>query len=253
MKHIILLFFIFCYTGCGPFDEDYVEYDASPHEVYLLSVSESRPAEVTIGWMYYASDGCRSAKGGTAERDGQTLYLTITGITSTGPGDCTNAVEVRHGEITVKNLEAGEYTINGKDDNTETEIGRFRIEPDMAYSFTALPRPVFFTDPIAPNTDIQKGDTYQVKVRLYLEGFYKISCEPIFKTDVDRREPDVIRIAASEVIPKKHCQIILDPFKATDQHEHKHSDIALGTFPKGLYTVMLNGIAYPFEVPQPLY
>jgi len=229
-------------------NEEYKVYEASPHEVYLLSVSESRPAEVTIGWRVYATNGCGDARGGTSERDGQTIYLTIEEIIYTGPNDCADISEATHGEITVKNLEAGEYIIKGNDD--DTELGRFRIEPDTAYSFTPFPHLGFMIDPIVLNNDEEKEDTYQVKVWMRLGGYYKIGCEPIFKTDVERTQ-DVIRIAAWQVIPKKNCQIILDDFKATAQHERKHIDIALGTFSTGSYTAILNGIEYTFEVPQP--
>ncbi|RKU22828.1 hypothetical protein C6503_03430 [Candidatus Poribacteria bacterium] len=85
----------------------------------------------------------------------------------------------------------------------------------------------------------------------FVEGYYDIGCEPIFKTDVERTQ-DVINIEAwKPVIPKKNCQILLDGFNVTAQHERKHIDIALDTFSTGSYTVILNGIEYTFEVPQP--
>lgn len=271
MKHIIpttniviiLSFFIFCYTGCSALDDDAHEVNAaSPHAVYLLSVSDNRPAEVTIGWGFYAKNGCDGVRGGTAQPDGHTIYLAIEEIIYTGPNDCADILGLTHGEITVKNLEAGEYIIKGKHDNTElgsfhdqygnieTELGRFRIEPDTAYSLTVPRHLHFMIDPIALNTDEQKGDTYQVTASMYLEGYYDIGCEPIFKTDVERTQ-DVINIEAWQVIPKKNCQIILDEYKATAQHERKHINIALGTFSTGSYTAILNGIESTFEVPQP--
>ncbi|MXV82934.1 hypothetical protein F4Z98_06115 [Candidatus Poribacteria bacterium] len=108
------------------FVEDYEEYETSPHQAHILSISESRPAEVTIGWKHLVGNGCTSAGGGAAQRNGNTIHLTIIvgeafGVT------CTQAVVEKTGQVTVKNLEAGEYIIRGKDENAGV-LGRFRIQ-----------------------------------------------------------------------------------------------------------------------------
>ncbi|MDE0086821.1 MAG: hypothetical protein OXU23_13970 [Candidatus Poribacteria bacterium] len=251
MKHtvsttntVIISFFIFCYTGCG-FLDDYEEYGGSPHEAYILSISDSRPAEVTIGWMYMVF-GCDNVSGATAERNSNNIYLTINGEGYTGSADCDDGSRQIWGKVTVKNLEVGEYIIKEIYDNRE--LGRFRIEPDTGYMFIASYTPVFMVDPIDLNNDEPKRNTYQVKVRMHLEGYYEIGYEPIFKIDVERTQ-DVINIEAWQVIPKKNGQIILDPSGITaDQHERKHIDIDLGTFSTGSYTAIINGVEYTFEV-----
>ena len=222
--------------------------EVAPHEAYLLSLSDNRPADVIIGWKHYVGNGCDYASGGTAERDGHHIYLTVTEHKYTGPNMCTQAVEEIYGGVSVKNLEIGEYIIKGKHGNTE--IGRFRIKPDMGYSFTTLPNPFFLIDPITSNTDEQKGDTYQVTASMYLDGYYDMDCEPVFKIDVERTQ-DVIHIEAWQVISKKHCRANLDGLEPLEGQVPKQLDIALGTFSNGSYTVILNGIEYTFEVPPP--
>ncbi|MDE0017043.1 MAG: hypothetical protein OXU51_12695 [Candidatus Poribacteria bacterium] len=248
----------------GPFEADtsevvdhFKEYEGSPHEAYILSISDNRPAEVTIGWKHYVANGANSASGRGAQRDGNNIYLTIIETIYTGPNASTQEAKEVYGELTVKNLEAGKYIIKRSHDNTElgqlrihnnTELGQLRIEPDTGYSFIGFYIPDFMIDPIGLNTDEQKGDTYQVKVRLRLKGYYKIGYEPILKIDVERTQ-DVINIEAWQVIPKKNGQIILDPSGITaDQHERKHIDIDLGTFSTGSYTAIINGVEYTFEV-----
>ena len=108
------------------------EYEGSPHAAYILSISESRPAEVTIGWTFYARDGCTGASGVAAERDGNIIYLTIK-VSHIFEVHlvCTQAVEERTGQFTVENLEAGEYIIKGKDENAGV-LGRFSIQSSFA-------------------------------------------------------------------------------------------------------------------------
>ncbi len=248
MKNIVIIlsFFIFYSTGCD-FLNDSEEFEGSPHEAYILSISDDRPAEVTVGWKYYASDGCISATGVSAERGSNNIYLTIKESIYTGPDECTAAVEEIYGEFTVKNLEVGEYVIKGNDDNTE-EFGRLRIEPNTAYSFVGFRRLNFIIKAVTPNDEEHIGDTYHVTAVLGLPGEY--NCEPIVKTDIERMQ-DVINIEAWQVVPKTDCQIILDPFNTTDQHERKFIDIDLGTFSAGSYTLIINNIEDTFEVPPP--
>ena len=152
-----------------------------------------------------------------------------------------------YGKGTVKNLEVGEYIIKGNNNNTE-EFGRLRIEPDTAYSFVGFRRLNFIIKAVTPNNEEHIGDTYHVTAVLGLPGAY--NCEPIVKTDIERTQ-DVINIEAWQVVPKTDCQIILDPFNTTDQHERKFINIDLGTFSAGSYTVIINNIEDTFEVPPP--
>ena len=220
--------------------EEYTEYDSDPQLASILSISDNRPAEVTIGWMTSVADGCSGAKGVSAKRDGNNIYLAIKKSKSTGSSfACTLAVEDIYGAFTVKNLEVGEYIIRGH--HQKKELGRFRIEPDTAYS-TITTGPRFRID------DEEKEDTYHVTAVLPLYGYRKIGCEPIVKTDIERTQ-DTINIAAWEVIPKTDCQIIQDTFlipeaeaiPIADRYESFPIDIDLGTFSTGSYTVIING------------
>ena len=114
-------------------DYGYEEYDSDPELASILSISDNRPAEVTIGWMTGVANGCSGATGVSAKRDGNNIYLAIKTSQSTGAFfTCTQAVEDKYGAFTVKNLEVGEYIIRGH--HYKKELGRFRIEPDTAYS-----------------------------------------------------------------------------------------------------------------------
>ena len=253
MKHIvstinttIILSFLFCCTGCGFLDGS-EEYEASPHEAYILSISDDRPAEVVIGGIYYFPTTCGSATGASVERDGNDIYFAIKVSEPTGPGDCGDAVTEVYGEATVKNLEVGEYIIKGKGDHFE--FARIRIEPDTAYTFVNFSYLNFIIKAVTLNDKEHIGDTYHVTAVLGLPaGWY--NCEPIVKTDIKRTQ-DVINIEAWQVVPKTDCQIILDPFKITDQYERKSIDIDLGTFSTGSYTVIINDIENTFEIPPP--
>lgn len=253
MKHIvpttntviILLFFIFCYIGCGFLDE---EYKYSPNEIHILSISDSRPAEIKIGITVFA-DGCSStllSDPVTAERDGNNIYIYLTGTRTRlslndESGYCPSIVVEQDGELTVKNLEVGEYTI--KVDNLQalqSAETRFRIEPDTAYKFIEPRHPNFIIEPIASNNDEQKEGTYRVTTVLHLNGCSnKTNCEPIIKTDIERTQ-DVINIEVWEVIPNTECQII---------GRYERNSIDLGTFSIGSYTAIINDITYTFEVP----
>ena len=248
---IIVIAFIFCCTGCSVMDdivyEEEYEVDiyegASPHAVYILSISEDRPAEVRIGWMYHAGDGCTGATGRSIQRAGNTIEVTIDVSIARGPGAvCTLATHEVFGEFTVKNLEVGEYIIKSGD----REFGWLRIEPETAYSFidfTFSPR--FTIKAVTPNAEEHIGDTYHVTASAHLPGAY--NCEPIIKTTIARMR-DVINIEAWQVVPKTGC-LVVDYGNYTDQHKTKSIDIDLGTFSAGTYTVIINDWELLFEVP----
>lgn len=242
MKNIaITLAFIFCCIGCGSEEEFEVVYEGvSPHAVYILSVSEDRPAEVRIGWMYLAID-CEGAAGGSAQRNGNNIEVTID-VSDVRGAVCPEGARYIEREFTVKNLEVGEYIIK----SGAREFGWLRIEPDTAYSFVDSGNPLFSTKTVTPNDEEHIGDTYHVTVSFRLPGWY--NCEPIIKTNIEHTQ-DVINIEAWQVVPKTDCQIMLDPL--TDQYKSKFIDIDLGTFSAGSYTVIINDIEDTFEVPPP--
>ncbi len=238
----LLLFMLLLTVGCSM---DTVEEGVSPHAVYILSVSEDRPAEMRIGWMYYGGDRCDEPTGGAAERNGNNIEVTIDVTFTNGAVDCHPALSNTYGEFTVKNLEVGEYIIK----SGAHEVGWLRIEPETAYSFVDSGSLLFNTKAVTSNDEEHIRDTYHVTASFSLPGAY--NCEPIIKTNIARME-DVINIEAWRVVPKTGC-LVVDYRNYTDQHERKFIDIDLGTFSAGSYTIIINDDwEHTLDVPPPM-
>ena len=224
---LILAGLVVLITGCDYLD-GHKDVDMPITVAGLVSISDDRPAEVVIGVFGFNNDTCVNSEGKVfADRDGNKIHLTGKMEVPLGPGGCGDAITDVYGEVTVKDLEVGEYIIVGNFKNTEYkdnyEVGRFRIESDAAYmgvepvkmySKKSLKLPTeldVILSPVVPDDGEFEDTSYHVKsivdiVQLYINNVYLIDeykdpCyEPIYKTDIERTG-DVINLDIWRLVP----------------------------------------------------
>ncbi|MDE0325751.1 MAG: hypothetical protein OXN27_17690 [Candidatus Poribacteria bacterium] len=282
----ILVVLVVCGTGCDYVeDEDgYADEDMTIKAAYLTSVSSVRPAEVTIGAIGWHNDTCVGSEAKVyANREGNKIYLSAQKKVPTGTGACGAAVTGVRGEVTLKNLDIGEYIIldedekrvfNISDENGYSsfgfggELGRFRIEPGAAY-MEIKPAEFYIRDvyflgddesteldvslsPIVPDSGELEDTSYQVKAAIDIGEFhYELNCEPIYKIDIEHTA-NVINLDIWHLIPSigSGCALVIaDSELYPDLREIQ---IDLGTFSWGSYNLYFKGKRYFFSVPHPI-
>lgn len=279
----ILVVLVVCVTGCDHVEDEYADEDMTIKAAYLMSVSSVRPAEVTIGAIGWHNDACVGSEAKVyANREGNKIYLTAQKKVSTGIGACGAAVTKVRGEVTLKNLDIGEYIIldedakrvfNISDDNGYSsfgfggELGRFRIESGAAYMEIKpaefyIKAPYFLDDdqstelgvslsPIVPDSGELEDTSYQVKAAIYIgEFYYDSNCEPIYKIDIERTA-NVINLDIWRLIPSivSGCDLLInhgDLYPAL-----REIQIDIGTFSWGSYNLYFKGKRYFFSLPHP--
>ena len=276
----ILVVLVVCVTGCDYVD-GYADEDMTIKAAYLASVSSVRPTEVTIGVIGWHNNTCVSSEAEVyATREGNKIYLSAQKKVSTGPGDCGQAVTGVHGEVTLKNLDVGEYIILGEDakrvfnisdENGYSsfgfggELGRFRIESGAAYMeikpaefYTVLGDDQFTEldvnlSPIVPDSGELEDTSYQVKTAIYIgEFYYDSNCEPIYKIDIERTA-NVINLDMWRLIPSIGSDCALPIKKNSEIYpELRETQIDIGTFSWGSYNLYFKGKRYFFSVPHPI-
>ena len=278
----ILVVLVVCVTGCDYVD-GYTDEDMTIKAAYLASVSSVRPAEVTIGAIGWHHNTCVGSEAKVyATREGNKIYLTAQKKVPTGSGFCGAAVTEVHGEVTLKNLDIGEYIILGEDakrvfnisdENGYSsfgfggELGRFRIESGAAYM--EIKPAEFYTEapyfprndqhteldvilsPIVPDSGELEDTSYQVKTAIYIgEFYYDSNCEPIYKIDIERTA-NVINLDMWRLIPSIGSGCAL-PIKDWGIYpELRETQIDIGTFSWGSYNLDFKGKRYFFSVPHP--
>ena len=278
----ILVVLVVCGTGCDYIGDGYANEDMMIKAAYLASVSGVRPAEVTIGAMGWNNDTCVGSEAKVyANRESNKIYLTAQKKVPTSDGYCGQSVTEVHGEVTLKNLDIGEYIIldedakrvfNISDDNdygsfsSGGELGRFRIESDAAYMEI---KPVEFykpgyypgddqsteldvsLSPIVLDSGELEDTSYQVKAAIYIREFYYDSnCEPIYKINTERTA-NGINLDIWHLIPSigSGCALLI-----ADSELYpvlREIQIDLGTFSWGSYNLYFKGKRYFFSVPHP--
>ncbi len=270
------------FTGCDYLD-GYKDEDMPITIAGLVSISNDRPAEVVIGAFGYNNDTCVNSEGKvSANRDGNKIHLTGKMEIPLGPGGCGDAITDVYSEVTVKNLEVGEYIIEGdflhKEYKDNYEVGRFRIESDAAYMEVepikmyskAYSKPPTELDvilsPIVPDDGEFEDTSYHVKivvdiVKLYIDNSYlldeyKDPCyEPIYKPDIERTG-DVINLniwrLVSTIDSGCTLEMRLGADGLTPWYGSMKAEVDIGVFSPGLYTVFIKGEEFYFHVPQPI-
>ena len=239
----ILALFVSLFTGCDSGYES--EVNMSIEVAGIVSISDDRPAKVVIGAFGYHSNTCVNRDGKVyANQSGSDIYLTGRMEIFVG-GECGASVTEAYGEVTVWELEVGEYKIMS---GYDSELQRFRIESDAAYVDIDPIIYDFTVSPIVPDSGELEDTSYHVTVSISSVhiAVSEIGCEPILKTDIERTG-DVINIDLWRVVPNTDsgCDIVIDPFPTP----RYNTEIELGTFSVGSYKVVINGSDYLFDVP----
>ena len=277
---IISTVFVIFFIGCDYLD-GHKDADMGIHAVVISAVSSDRPAEVVLGAYGAHYNTCVSGTKVYTNRDGNKIYLTAKKEIPLGPGSCGDAVTDVYGEVTVKNLEVGEYIIMADGPSIyhkDYELGRLRIESDAAYmqmkptkmyadmfgktyrgtdKLDVILSPIVFEDTV-----------YHVKIMVDIVEFYfdaisvfdeypelKVpGCEAIYKTDIERTE-NVINLDIWRLVryPDSGC-LIKESIDIPDlELNATKAEIDVGTLSAGAYTVFIEGVEFYFDVSHTAY
>ena len=244
---ILVLFVVVSLTGCDRYEEvdmgvvvpppesegyEAKEVDMRIEAVGILSISEERPAEVLIGAIGSHFNTCVNMDAKIYyEREGNTIRLWASKQILDG-AVCGQAVTEAYGEVSVGNLEVGEYQIV----SDSRELHQFRIEEDTGY---VTRRPIIhFVDFAVKLSD-------PALVTMSVRGYFGRGCEPFLKTDVTRTEGTINIDISGEVPLNADCQI--NPFRIYVNDSYS-AEIDLGKFSLGRYKVIVNGKERWFDI-----
>lgn len=280
---IISTVFVISFMGCDYLD-GHKDVDMKIDAVVISSVSNDRPAEVVIGAYGAHYNTCVSGAKVYANRDGNKIYLTAKKEIPLGPGSCGDAVGEVYGEVTVKNLEVGEYIIMGDvpfEYYEDYELGRLRVESDAAY-MQIKPTKMYadmhgktypsYTDkldvilsPIVPSNGKFEDTVYHVKIMVDIVKFhidmtrvfdeYKVpGCEAIYKADIERTE-NVINLDIWRLVRPADSGCLIDRGIGvpTLWLNATKAEIDIGTLSVGSYTVFIEGVEFYFDVSHAAY
>ena len=280
---IISTVFVISFMGCD-YPHGHKDVDMGIYAVVISSVSSDRPAEMVIGAYGAHSNTCVSSGAKVyANRDGNKIYLTAKKEISLGPGDCGDAVTEVYGEVTVKNLEVGEYIIMGDgpfEYYEDYELGRLRVESDVAYMQvnTKMYADMYgktypsYTDkldvilsPIVPSNGKFEDTVYHVKIMVDIVEFYidmttlfdeyKVpGCEAIYKADIERTE-NVINLDIWRLVRPADSGCLIDRGIGvpTLRLNATKAEIDIGTLSTGSYTVFIESVEFYFDVSHTTY
>lgn len=249
---VLMLFVVVWFIGCGFIGTE--EVDMQVEKVGLLSVSENRPATVLIGVLgSHHNTGADADAKVSADRDGNTIHISATKRVFGGAqGDAVSDV---YGEVTVRNLEVGEYKIM----NGGHELLKFRIAADAGYVKSGpivayLELTVKTADGIElfPHITPSFYQTSEpVQVTMGVVGYFDSKCVPYLKTHIERRSwttesgtPSYeiyVDISGEVPIVNTECALKIHP---TDYdygvNPSYYAEIDLGTFPLGWHHIKVN-------------
>ena len=258
VSFLFVLFVIISCIGCDKIFEDEI-YFAGPTGIGIVSISEDRPAEVLINVAGFGGTGCGPIpfRNVYADRVENTIFLKPTVLKGSGAGGgyTCSAIEEFYGEVTVKDLEVGEYRIVSND----RERLRLRIEKETAY---VLLKPIIkdITVQMKTSEGIERFDSFQdpwietaetVQVTIGVEGYfdYGIRCEFEEMTDIEREAEDINVDISSEVLIADCMAGIIRFIGGGPDYD---AEIDLGLFGPGDYRVNVNGHEVQFFIRLPV-
>lgn len=245
-KHFIFVIYcccaVFYFLGCDGFENGFETINTYPSDVAVLSISESRPANIRIGGIFWHHNTCVSSETKMyADVVGKKIYLRGKMDACSTGCICGSAVTQSYGEIDVKNLEVGEYSIVSPDGSVLT---RLVIESNNAYFIPSIHYLSIDKPPKVLN-----GQLY---LFIDLPFGMNIGCESnaIIRTSIDRKQ-DIIHIQLNVDIPTNNsgCHYVMnihEPYHAIDDEA-----INLGMFGPGDYELNINGYETSFYIPEP--
>ena len=249
----IVIFVLFVIVSCIGCYRDEIYYRGST-AIGIVSISEDRPAEVLMS-VAGVTEGCGPTpfRNVYADRVENTIFLKATVLESHNGGYTCSAIDELYGEVTVKDLEVGEYKIVAND----REHLRLRIEKETAY---VLLKPIIkdITVQMKTSEGIERFDSFQdpwietaepVQVTIGVEGYfdYGIRCEFEEMTDIAREAEDINVDISSEVLIAD-CIADVSILNGGALYD---AEIDLGLFGQGDYRVNVNGHEVRFSIRLP--
>lgn len=251
----IVIFVLFVIVSCIGCYSDEIYYRGST-AIGIVSISEDRPAEVLMS-VFGVLIGCGPApfRNVYADRVENTIFIKPTVLEDHGGGYTCSAIDEFYGEVTVKDLEVGEYRIVAND----REHLRLRIEKETAY---LLLKPLIgdITVQMKTSEGIERFDSFQdpwietaepVQVTIGVEGYfdYGIRCEFEEMTDIEREAGD-INVDISGKVLSTDCSQNVNILEG--QGSRYNAEIDLGLFGPGDYRVNVNGYEVQFSIRLPV-
>ncbi len=253
MRRIVvlgLLLFVISFAACDMSKE----VETRIEKVSILSVSEDRPAEVLLGVVGSSpEEWCanRYAKV-DADRKENTIRLSITMEVPTGLVDCVAPITEVYGEVTVKNLETGTYSVVQDD----RELLHFHIGTDASHadlgpvieSIDVAIKTYDGAEPIGPWVET----SLPVDVTINVRGYFDSQCMSYLDTYVYRAEFGFVVVDISGHVPitNGECALSIEPYEnpVNSPYDLYAAEIDLGTFSTGDYKVIVNGKSTWFSI-----
>ena len=238
---VLMLFSVVSFIGCGLIG---TKESVPVEKVGLLYVSENRPATVLIGVHGWHHNTCVDGDAKvSADRDGKTIHLTATMRVYSGFGGCGDAVSDVYGEVTVRNLEVGEYKVMYGD----RELLKFRIAEDAGYVKSGpIVKDLDFIMKTADGVELPYPyytDSEPIQVTMGVVGYFDSKCVPYLKTHIERDQWGDIKVDISGEVPivNTECALMINPYKSNlDPSYAYYTEIDLGTFTVGRYHIRVN-------------
>ncbi len=267
---IFVLFVIVSCIGCDKIFEDEVYYHGATIEEAFTCISVDRPVEVDRPAEVLIRLSGFAASSGCTDRPFENIYVdrvenrislkpTVIKRLLTGWGATCSAVVYYRGEVTLKDLEVGEYEIWAND----SEPLRLRIEEETA---SVLLRPLITITMVEMKTSeriqrFDRSDVYPyhfpdpwietrepVQVTIGVSGYFRYGSEIIdpLKITCIEREATEIKVDISSEVGIADC--LKNQETNYTSGPSYDTEIDLGIFAVGDYHVGINGDSVSFSI-----
>lgn len=225
LSSVVLSTLLIGIIGCSYEDDGYV-IETMSIEYFQISVSESRPAYVTVkvkGWY----GGCDRSHETQHWIEGNTINIEVTVKHPTGSGfECPEIVHDYHEEIHIGSFGTGEYIVQVE--GLALFPGRFRIEEDESWIIRELDH---------AGLDIVISESRPAQVSVQVDGYFIEECLEFLETH-QARDGNTLDIRIVGEIPVSgNC---LPKFGGDVANAAYQAVIDIGTLTNGYYEVILN-------------
>ena len=213
--------------GCSYEDDEY-EYviETMPIDYFEISVSESRPAYVTVQ-VKGAVSGCETYYETRHWIEDNTINIEVTIKRLIGSGfSCPDIVDDYHEQINIGAFANGEYIV--KVEGLTHFPGRFHIEDDESWIIRELDN---------ADLDIVISESRPAQVSVQVDGYFFQECLEFLETH-HARDGNTINIKIAGKIPVSgNCSPKFGRGVAESAYQ---AVIDIGTLTKGSYEVIIN-------------